>query len=95
MMAEVKILKYGNDSVEEACHLLIEDWKSGKIEWEYEETNKVFNRDWLEKYGTDPISQDYTPQYENGVRVLEWYCSSGPKEGNDEIVLGYFLHTIH
>ena len=24
---------------------------------------------------------------------VEWYCMSGPKESDDEIVRGYFLHT--
>lgn len=93
MGAEVKILKYDTDSDEEACRLLVEDWKAGNVKWEFEDTNHAFDREWLERYGMDPMSRDYTPQYENGVRKVEWYCSIGPKESDDEIVWGYFLHT--
>jgi len=94
MTAEVKILKYDTDSEEEVCRLMIEDWKAQKIRWEYEDTNHAFEKEWLEKYGMDPMSEDYTPQYENGVRVVEWYCMNGVKESDDQIVWGYFLHTI-
>ena len=93
MFAEVKILKYDTDSEEEACHLLIEDWKKGEIEWEFEDTNQAFDREWLEENGMDPISEGYAPEYENGVRTVEWYCCNGPKESDDVIAWGYFLHT--
>jgi len=93
MYAEVKILKYDTDSEDEACRLLIEDWKARNIKWEFDSTNEAFDREWLEKYGMDPITYDFTPQYENGVRVVEWCCVSGPYESDDEIICGYFLHT--
>ena len=94
MAAEVRILKYDTDSEKEACRLLVDDWKAGKVKWEFEDTNHAFDREWLEKYGDDPMSESYMPQYENGVRTVEWYCCNGPNESDDEIVWGYFFHTI-
>ena len=95
MSAEVQILRYDTDSEEEACQLLIDDWKIGKVKWELCFTNEAFSREWLEKYGMDPMGDNYTPQYENEVRMVEWYCVTGPKESDDEIVWGYFLHTTN
>lgn len=89
----MKILKYDTTSEDEACNFLIQDWKLGKIKWEYDYTNAAFTCEWLDKYGMEPMGSDYTPQYENGVRVVEWYCANGPSESDDEIVWGYFLHT--
>lgn len=80
--AEVKIFKYDTDSEEEACDLLIDDWQSQKIKWEFDYTNEAFDKKWLEKYGMEPMSEYFTPQYENGVRLVEWYCT-GAEESDD------------
>ena len=90
--AESKILRFNTDSEEEACKLLIEDWKNGKIVWEYPDTNIAFSKDWLKKYGLEPLSDYYEKQFENEVRFVTWhYC--GERESDDEIVTCYFIHS--
>lgn len=90
--AESKILKFNTDSEEEACKLLLEDWINGKIVWSYQDTNLAFSKEWLKKYGFEPLSDIYDKQYENEVRIVTWhYC--GESESDDHIVSCYLIHS--
>ena len=91
--AESKILKFNTESEDEAFKLLVQDWISGKIEWSNPDMNVAFSKDWLKKYGFEPLSDHYVKQYDNEVRVFTWhYC--GEREADDHIVSCYMIHSI-
>ena len=93
MDAETKILKYDTTSEEDAFNFLLDDWINGKIVWSYPDTNLAIDKNWLKKYGSEPLSDYYDKQYENGVRVVTWhYC--GERESDDHIVSCYLIHSI-
>ncbi len=87
--SEVFIRKYDTNSEDKAITLLLTDWIAGQFKWEWEGSNEAFTPEWLKENGQDYLLE--IPQYENGVRVIEWYCCNGPKESDDEIVYGYFV----
>ncbi len=90
--AEIKVLKYATSSEDDACRMLVEDWKKGKIIWECSDTNLAFSKSWLDAYGLEPISDLCDKQYENNVRVVTWhYC--GESESEHQIVSCYFVHS--
>jgi len=91
MCAEVKVLKYDTTSDNDAARRLIEDWKAGNIRWDYDDCNAAFTPDWLEKYGMEPLGEDYTPLHDNGVRIIEWRCCMGTNDADDQIVCGYLV----
>ena len=90
MNAEVIIRHYETSSEEDACRLLVTDWQEGKINWEYENTNEAFTKEFLDEL-LDLELTSFSPQYQNGVRFMEWYCG-GENKSNDEIVWIYFIH---
>ena len=91
--AESKILKFNTDSEEEALELLLKDWINGKIVWENDDCNLSFSKNWLKDYGYEPLSNIYSKEYENGVRLVEWHCC-GDREADDDIVACYLIHSI-
>ena len=89
--SEVKIFRYKTDSVAKACRMLVEDWKAGKIEWEWWGANEAFTKDWLMEYGYPP---EIGPHKELGVTKYEWHCIQGECESDEEEVYGYFVKSI-
>ena len=90
-VGEVKIRRYDTDFESDACRLLVDDWKLNSMGWEWEPSNIAFSSELLESQ-FDLLLNAQTPQYENGIRVMEWY-SVGDSESDDEIIQTYFICT--
>jgi hypothetical protein len=89
--AEVVILHYKTDSEDEAAHLIGADWSQGRVIFESTRNSELFSPEWIkDSIHTELIYME--PQYENGVRVIEFYCT-GPDESDDRKAWAYFIHS--
>lgn len=92
--AEVVILHYDTDSEDEAVRLLGSDWAEGRVTFELGSDAGIFGPEWV-KDSIDEALNYMTPQYENGIRVIHFYCSGGSDESDDRQAWAYFVHSTN
>lgn len=88
--SEVVISHYDTNSEDRAARLFGADWAEGKITFESAKGTGLFGPSWVH----DSIEEaliDMTPQYENGVRVIHFYCTGGAHERDDRQAWAYFV----
>ncbi len=91
MNAETIIRRYDTNSFDEALKLLLDDWMSGKIVWEFDDTNKAISPEWLKQYGQP--EEDIEIMIEENVVIHTWhYC--GERESDDEIVSAFMVKSV-
>jgi hypothetical protein len=90
---EVVIRHYDTDSEEEAAHLFGNDWAAGRVAIDSAKDTALFGPTWV-RDSIDEALNDMTPQYENGVRVIRFYCTGGAHERDDRQAWAYFVHSI-
>jgi len=90
MCAETIIRRYETNSFDNALELLLEDWISGKIVWEFEDTSKTITPEWLRQYGQP--SEEIEIMVKEDVVIHTWhYC--GERESDDEIVSAFMVKS--
>lgn len=92
--AEVVVSHYDTGSEEDAARLFEADWAAGRVTFESAKDTELFGAAWIHD-SIDEALNDMTPQYENGVRVIHFYCTGGAHEGDDRQAWAYFVHSKH
>lgn len=89
-MMEVVTRRYNTNSFDEAAIQLVDDWVSGQLSWEDEETNEAFTPEWLEKNGYP--QDDCLPEIDEETEIIHysWFWWNG----EDELIIdGYFIKS--
>lgn len=90
--AEAIVRHYKTNSEDEAARMLGADWSEGRIRFPTPDPPGLFGPDWV-RSSIDEALNDMTPQYENGVRTIHFYCAGGPNESDDRQAWAYFVRS--
>lgn len=90
--AEVIVRHYNTDSEDEAACLLGSDWSEGRIHFPTPDGPGEFGPDWV-RDSIDEALNYMSPQYDNGVRNIHFYCTGGPNESDDRQAWAYFIRS--
>lgn len=89
---DFKVRRYNTNSFDEAAIMLVDDWRAGKIEWEFEEITNAFTAEWLEAKGYPVDYMEPKIDRENEFVHHRWHWH-GETEGDDVLIYGYFFKT--
>ncbi len=92
--AEVVILHYDTDSEDDAARLFGSDWAEGRVVFESMKQPGLFGLVWV-KTSIEEALTDMIPQYDNGVRFIDLYCTGGSNESDDREARVYFVHSTN